>query len=138
MPYATADDLTTRFTESELIQLTDRAQVGEIDTDVLTAAISDATSEIDDYLSKRYPLPITDLTALARLVRICCDIARYVLYDDHATEHVIRRYGEAVSYLKAVAAGDLDLYPVSTATGVDDVEFTSQTTVFSSKELDGF
>jgi phage gp36-like protein len=105
--YCTEEDMIHRFGEDELIQLTDKNNVGGLNTDVLTRAISDANAEIEGYLSSRYSAPVTPVPTT--LVRVACDIARYYLYDDMATEHVSKRYNDAVAFLKGVARGDISI-----------------------------
>ena len=43
------------------------------------------------------------------LVRLACDIARYHLYDDRATEQVAKRYNDAIKFLALVSKGDVQL-----------------------------
>ncbi len=52
MAYATVKDMVARFSELEVIQLTDRNQDGLIDEDVAAVALADATAEIDAYLGR--------------------------------------------------------------------------------------
>lgn len=105
--YCTEEDMIHRFGEDELIQLTDKNNVGGLNTDVLTRAISDANAEIEGYLSSRYSAPVTPVPTT--LVRVACDIARYYLYDDMTTEHVSKRYNDSVAFLKGVARGDISI-----------------------------
>lgn len=108
MGYATQDDLVERFGEIELIQLTDRdGVVGAINTAVVAAKLADADGEIDPYLRSRYALPLA--TVPQPLMRIACDIARYHLHADRATEQVAQRYKDAIAFLRAVAKGELQL-----------------------------
>lgn len=108
MPYATQSDLTARFTETELIQLTDRdATTSAVDTAVLDAALQDADAEIDARLMARYTLPLASVPRL--LVNAACDIARYRLYDDRAPDHVVKRYDDALRLLDKISKGDVQL-----------------------------
>lgn len=108
MTYATQTDMTERFGEPELIELTDRdGSAGAIVTAVLDAALADADSMIDGYLATRYTLPLASTPAV--LTRIGADIARYYLYDDQAPEEVAERYKAAVAFLKAVSRGEVTL-----------------------------
>ena len=43
----------------------------------------------------------------AGLTRICCDIARYFLYDDTAPDQVIARFEAVIKYLRQVANGNI-------------------------------
>jgi phage gp36-like protein len=102
MGYCTQQNLIDRFGETEIIQHADRDQDGAIDTAVVDGAIADAAAEIDGRLSALFALPVP---APAELVFRACDIARYRLFDDGATDEVRRRYDDAVAWLKDVAAG---------------------------------
>lgn len=96
----------SRFSESELIQLTDRDNLNIIDESVLTQAINDASAEIDSYLS-HYSLPLVIVPQT--LGRISCDMARYYLYDDSVNELVTKRYENALKFLSMVARGTISL-----------------------------
>lgn len=112
--YCTSYDLINRFGTTELIQRTDRLGLGVIDDTVLDQAISDATAEIDAYLSG-FTLPSPSTV----LVGIACDIARYRLYDDQILysdlgkpiSQVAIRYERWLVYLKDVAEGKIKLSP---------------------------
>ncbi len=103
MSYATLSDMTTRFGEIELAQLTDRTEGLVIQQNVLERALVDATAEVDGYLATRYRLPLTVVPQL--LVRLVCDIARYRLYDERTTEAVRQRYEDSVRMLKSLSSG---------------------------------
>lgn len=107
MNYATLQDLVNRFGEQEVLQLTDREHTGEIDEAVAERALSDAAAEIDGYLAARYVLPLAAVPLV--LVRLCADLARYYLYDDHAPEQVTQRYKAAVETLKRISTGQVAL-----------------------------
>lgn len=111
MTYAVQQDLEQRFGRDELVQLTDRAGAGLVDTAVLGQALDDADGLIDGYLATRYTVPLATVPKV--IVTFACDIARYYLYDDAASEQVRKRYEDAVKFLSAVASGELSL-------GVDD------------------
>ncbi len=108
MPYATQADLTDRFSTVELTQLTDRDNtVNAIDATVLERALLDADAEIDARLQARYALPLASVPQV--LVNIACDIARYRLYDDRATDQVTRRYEDAIRLLDKIGKGEVNL-----------------------------
>jgi len=111
MTYATKQQMIDRFGQDELIQLTDRSGAGVIDDVVLDQALADADAEIDGYLAGRYQLPLGSVPPI--LVVYACDIARYRLYDDAATEQVSRRYQDAVRFLRLAADGKVQLGPAS-------------------------
>lgn len=107
MSYCTLQDLRDRYGDDELIQLTDRANLGTIDQAVIDRAISDADGEIDSYLGGRFDAPLDPVTK--SLTRIACDITRYYLYDDAATDTVSKRYDDAVKFIKAIGKGDISI-----------------------------
>ena len=108
MSYCTKQNLIDRFTETELIQLSDRDNLGVIDDTVLNQAITDSDAEINGYLN-RYTLPLVNVPA--NMVSMACDIARYHLYDDGMIEQVQIRYNSAIAYLVQVAKGVITLGP---------------------------
>ena len=107
MPYATQADLEARFGADELTQLTDRVNAGVPDAAIVARALSDADAEIDGYLASRYALPLA--TVPPALARIACDIARYRLWEDRASEEVRRRYEDARRLLESIARGQVSL-----------------------------
>ncbi len=107
MPYATQQDMIDRFAQTELVELTDRGNTGNIDSTVLNRALTDADALIDGYLQSRYTLPLA--VAPKVLTLYAGDIARYLLYDNHATEQVKKRYDDAIAFLKQVAKGAITL-----------------------------
>jgi phage gp36-like protein len=129
--YCTKQNLIDRFGEQELIQLTDRANLGVINDTVLNQAISDADAEINGYLTA-YPLPLANVPA--NLVRIACDVARYYLYADVATDRVTRQYDRGITYLVQITKGLISLGPDAAGTVSDttsnSAEFSSSPSVF--------
>jgi len=107
MTYATQQHMVDRFGETELIQLTDRDNTGAIDSNVLARAIADADAEINGYLIGQYALPLASTPDI--LITYACDIVRYRLYDDRATEQVTKRYDAALKFLRMVAEGKIAL-----------------------------
>jgi phage gp36-like protein len=103
MAYATLQDFTDRFGAAELTQLTGSAGM----TAALQRALDDAAAEIDGYLATRYALPLSTVPTV--LVRVGCDIARYRLWDQAASEEVAARYASAVQFLTSVSKGIVQL-----------------------------
>ncbi|MCL2297953.1 MAG: DUF1320 domain-containing protein [Proteobacteria bacterium] len=105
--YATREQMIKAFGEREIILIT--SETGDlINDEVLNLALDDATSEIDSYISKRYGHTLLNNPPL-RLIGVCCDIARYRLYDDAAIESVRIRYTDAIKFLEAVRDGKNNL-----------------------------
>lgn len=108
MAYCTQADLIERFGEAEL-QAIARDETGiAIDTAVVERACEDASGEIDGYVSAAgYPVPLVPVPRI--VIANACDIARYRLYDEQASEQVQKRYDDAVKFLKSVSRGEVRL-----------------------------
>lgn len=102
MPYATQPDLERAFGAAELRQIAPDGQ-GGIDAARVAAALARAASTADGYLATRYTTPIA--APGPDLVGATADLARFLLYDDAATEEVARRRDHAIAWLRDVAAG---------------------------------
>lgn len=101
--YATRDDLVGRFGDMAVGQLESMHIDGLLAT---TNALSDATEKMNSYLSIRYNTP---LAKTEHLKLVCCNIARYLLYMNEATEEVEKRYSEDIKWLQHVAAGKANI-----------------------------
>lgn len=122
MAYATITDMTARFGQRELAQLTDCTNIppSTVNTVTVQLKLDDAAAFVDGYVGQVYRLPLRGCAKPTGgapvyvpppvLVRLCCDLARYYLYDDLAPEHeVYRRYKAALAELEAVAEGRAQL-----------------------------
>lgn len=140
MTYALQSDLVDRFGSEELAQRTDRALGLVIDGVVLARALNDVDAEIDSYLASRYQLPLASVPVV--LVRLACDMARYRLYDDGVPETVRVRYQDAVSMLKRLASGEVQVAgstPVAAATNSSAaMAVRAPAAVFGSEILAGY
>lgn len=138
MTYATQSDLTARFGQTELIQLTDRADppLEAVDTTVLASALEAADGLINGYLEARYPVPLASVPRL--IVEAACDIARHRLYVGAAPDIVETRYRDAIRLLEAINAGRLRLGVDATGaapTPADLVQFEAGQRVFEREAL---
>jgi phage gp36-like protein len=129
MPYCTLQDLIDEFTEAELIQLTDEAGLGVVDTAAINKAIARADRDINRYLAGRKALPLTGDT----VVDLACDITRYYLYVNQVPSHVETRYNNAIKKLKEMAASEMSVVDTAGAEAIESakVEMESGASVFS-------
>lgn len=167
MTYATQTDMISRFDAEELAQRADRsiprlvtgamlktAAAGgsmsgytqpEQDATaaalvVITGKLVDADATIDGYLSGRYGVPMASAPRL--IVGYACDLARYALYDDMATEQITNRYKDAIKALDAISKGVISLgvdgatSPAPASGGAAQMESTAP--VFSRQNSTGF
>lgn len=140
MTYATQQNLIDRFGEEELIQLTDRENLGVVNATVVSRALADADALINGYLIGRYTLPLATPVPDV-LERLACDIARYSLHEFKPTETVEIRYRDALELLRDVSKGRADLGLSNTdnkPASKNLAEISSTTPVFRRSESDGF
>lgn len=120
MPYATQDNLIARYGTDEVTGISDRGATGLLDEDVVAVALNDASVEMDAYLSIGHTLPLaTPYPAL--LVRLCCELARYALYKDKASEAVRTAREDAIALLRRIANGEASLQ-LASGTPVTDAQ----------------
>lgn len=157
MTYATATDLLDRFAAEEIAQRADRSIPRLVTAPMLVTAaaggslaaytadeqaaaaavlvslnqaLADADSDIDGYVATRYSVPLEPVPAV--ITRLACDLARYYLYDDQATETIQKRRDSAQAVLRDISAGKVSLGdPASPAPQGGTVEMSSPEHVFS-------
>lgn len=145
MAYATLDQLTTRYTEQLLLQLTDRAvpPAGAIDQAVIDRALADTDAAIDGYLAGRYVLPIGETPPL--LADLAQAIAIYKLHPFTPNDKIDKDYRDALASLAAIAKGTIRLplpglgagdEPASS--GASGVVTTDREPVMTADSLRGF
>ena len=128
MSYATPDDAVSQLGEREAIALTDRDNLGTLDSAELQKALDRASGEIDLYLVGRYALPLTVVPPL--IVTYCVDIARYRLSGSDVTETdpVRTRYKDALRFLEGVRDGKNKLpaeVPTAGADGTQNLAYVA-------------
>ena len=140
MAYCTQSDILDQMDSDVLIQLTDDADAGTIDADVVTQKIADADALIDGYCGARYSVPFDTVPAL--VLKFSVDIAIYNLYGRRkgAPEDRRTRYKDAVEFLKGVARGDNSLGENDPDSGETSFEVSSDNParIFSRSKMTGF
>ncbi|WP_299165799.1 DUF1320 domain-containing protein [uncultured Tateyamaria sp.] len=139
MTYASEEDLIRRAGAQEIRQVSDRDRDGEIDQDVVDAALKSADDMINGYVAVKYALPLATVPDL--LTEWAVSIARYKLHHNGAPDHVDADYKSAVSSLKDVAGGRIAL-PIDGGTpaqsGMGAHASYSPPQVFTPQKLRGF
>lgn len=105
-PYATKADIDTLYGTRVLEVIADRDRDGNVDEDAVTRALTEATGEIESYISKRYLIPLSPVPPLIR--RVCVDIAAYHLAGltgATMTNEIRARYERAIGLLKDISGG---------------------------------
>jgi len=139
MAYAVLADLIERFSQRELIQLTDRSEppADAIDAAVAQSALDAAGSIVDGYVGAKYALPLASFPPL--LTDVACDIARYRLYADQAPELVETRYKEALTTLRDISRGaiKIDVAAIEPPSRSDVIETSGNPRLFTRASLSG-
>lgn len=137
MSYASLTDLRNKLDEDTLIQLTDDADTGAIDTAVIDAALEEADAEINKYLGKQYAVPLATVPTMVRYM--AADIAIVNLYGrkQGAPDHRQDKYEKHLAFLEKVAVGEEEL-GVDTPMRSDSVQISSSERIFSREKLKGF
>lgn len=122
MSYATPADAVSQLGEREVIALTDRDNLGTLDSVELQKALDQASGEIDLYLVGRYAIPLTVVPPL--IATYCVDIARYRLSGSDVTETdpVRTRYKDALRFLEGIRDGKNKLPADVPAAGADGTQ----------------
>ena len=115
--YGSLASLTQQFGEDELLMLAQGPADSEgnptLDGQRVLIALARASREADTYIAPRYavPLPVSGDDTPEPLKSFVGDMTRYHLTGGPAleSEGVIRRYEEALAWLKSVAKGVTDL-----------------------------
>ncbi len=109
MPYVTRADLTARYTEALLRELTDRTSpyADAIVDAVLDQAIASADGVIDGYLSGRYSLPLAVVPSL--LTDIAARLVLAALHIVTVPEKIMRDQQDAMRCLRDIASGAVTL-----------------------------
>lgn len=109
MPYTDLDQLTDRFGDPMLVNLTDRGtpQSGAVDTDIVNRAIADTDAVIDGYLAAKYVLPLSEVPPLVS--DLATTIAIYKLHIYTPPEKIVEDYKQALRSLKDISGGAIKL-----------------------------
>ena len=116
MTYSTEADILLQIDKETLINLTDDADSGSINDDVVNQAISDADALIDSYIGSNYTVPLTTVPQIIKTISV--DIAIYNLYSrrmDTMPDVRKDRFKNALKYLQDIANSKISLPGGSTS-----------------------
>lgn len=139
MSYATLDDLKKALNEAVLIDLTDDAGVGAIDTGIVDNSLEAADVEIDAYLGERYSLPLTPAPSI--VAKLAVDLAVFNLYSRRQgpPDHWQARYNNAIKMLAKIQAGEIGLGSGDPkGSESDKAEVVSEDRIFTRDTLKNF
>lgn len=141
MLYCALTDIQERIPEDLLIQLTDDAGEGEVDTDQTDAAIGRADTEIDAMCGKRYVVPFATVPDIIR--ELSADLATLHLYGRRGAdvpEAVANQAKAARDMLKTISKGDITIPGATSAAnnnGPARIEVSSNQRIFTRDKLKG-
>lgn len=113
--YATTADLKARFeSDRNVAFITDTAESGVPDEDVLNEVINHAEGQVDAYCNMRFkvPLDVAGSTSLAAMMRsVTLDIAEYHLLarGRNVSEVTTALHDKAIAWLEKISAGEVML-----------------------------
>ena len=121
MAYALEADLDATFgpDQVDVVTISDRTQTR--DHQKIASALNSASAQINSYIGRRYPVPITPSDEGAQQLReLCCDLAFYRIAStaDRLTDIITKRYEAAVATLRDIAAAKADISIVDGSSGV--------------------
>jgi len=139
MPYSTKTDILKQISEEDLTGLTDDAVNGMVDDNVVNKAIQDADGEINSYCKKKYEVPFNPVPDMIN--KLSVDISIYHLYSRRQNllnESVMKRYDDAIKFLKDVARGLAEITDVPPpATDSDQVgKFQANDRLFTRENME--
>lgn len=140
MAYCTENDLLNQLTQTELVQLTDDAGTGAVDSAKVDAALAAASATIDAYAGARYTLP---LQPSDKVKQLCVDLTIYELEKRRRRlrDATLAARDAALSFLRDLARGRAVLDQPAGApaqTSEADVKQTQPDRVFDDENLEGF
>ena len=141
MSYCTLQQLKDRYSETLLVEVSDRGAVstGMIDEALITRAIADADALIDGYLKGRYALPLAAVPPL--VTDLSLTIAIYKAHANVAAEKIRQDYLDALKLLAQISAGTvrLDVAGVEpAASGASDVRTNEPERPLSAATMKGY
>jgi len=107
--YATTDDVLALYPEDTINRLCWNKQSNLPDYDKLQIALYNAATEIDSYLSTRFPVPVTPTPQILRQVNIDLSIYYLALTIDRLSNEISKRAEDWRKWLVMVAKGQVGL-----------------------------
>lgn len=148
MGYCTADDVRAMIKDDALNALIgneyidDPAEREAKIQPIIAQAMVDADGEIDGYLAKRYPVPLTQIPQM--ITKLSKDIAVYNIFsrvgidESGPDKNYLNRYQAAIKFLQLVSTGQVEI-GISTTQAAATTGFAAHSShrLFSRDSLKG-
>jgi len=121
MAYATKDDVIAIYEQGLLDRLVMDRMTKQSNYARLDVALTNAATEIDSYVSTRYPVPITPVPAILKQINIDLAIDYLALSADRMTTEIAARAAQWRSWLVLCAKGQVGLGLLVDTTSGDPV-----------------
>ena len=109
MVYALRADIEAVYGVTLLPGIADYDNDGEVDANVVTAALDHATGVINSHLSVRYKLPLATVPAFLKAAAIDLAVYRIANTADRLTNEMRLRYEDHIRHLERIADGKAGL-----------------------------
>ena len=139
--YCALSDILKQIPEEVILQLTDDANMGVVNQEVVDEAIANAGAVIDGYCSARYTIPFATVPAIIKPIAV--DLAVYNLYARRVeTMPDVREANQknAIKLLSDISRGTIRLGAEAATAGVQPQQspmVTSATRIFTRNKLGG-
>ena len=111
MPYCALADILEKIPRLNLIQLTDDEGIGDINQDRVNAAITEAQTVIDGFLTSRYEMPLSSVPPLIN--HLAVDLAIYAIYsrrfETEMPAAMQARHDDSMKLLSMIQKGTVQL-----------------------------
>ncbi len=111
MAYSTQAEIEKAIPQTNLVQLTDDAGSGTVDTAIVTEAITWADDLIDSHLRAKYTVPLSAAPSIIKTISV--DLSVFFLYrrrfETELPEGIEERYQKATKLLEKIQRGIIDL-----------------------------
>jgi len=141
--YCTVDDLEKKLDRQRLIELTDTVNnpPATVDEAVAARAIAEADALIDSHAAKRHPTPLDPVPEAIRGISATLAVFHLHRYRNLNSELWRKSYEDAVEWLRALAAGRVELSSGPTPPpekGGTGITMTAAERVFTRDKLKGW
>lgn len=140
MGYCAQADLSNRYGDKELAQLTDEVSGQTPDAAEIQSACDEASAELDTYLGRRYTVPVTAPASVLTLLKgWACTLARLKLWGDRAAPDsgVRRDADDVMAIVKDIATFKADLPGMTVDTAAVTTSFAASQTERAGVMTDG-